>query len=200
MKRLLVGPLLSPEECAPWVTEQEWREAEGFGAWRRRAEFLTWRTMVRKELGREVRIGYDGCGAPRMVGREGFLSVSHCPVRVAVCLSDSPCAVDIEAEERDFGRVADRYMVEAERGLCDERWWPAAVWCAKEALYKYARRKEVDFMRDLRVEAFSASEMSACLPESAPRIVGQIVGRISGVEALSLTVCREEGCLLVYHL
>lgn len=184
MKRLLTGPLLDAGETGPWVTASEWAAAAAFGSARRRAEYLTWRTMVRRELGRCVEITYDAAGAPCLADGSAFLSVSHCPQRVAVCISDAPCAVDVESEERDFGRVADRYMTSSERALSAEPWWPAAVWCAKETLYKYARRRELDLLRDLHVLSLDAE-------------AGRIVGSIAGGAPLSLSMRREEGCMLV---
>lgn len=125
---------------AGWVTSDELSEAGRFVREGRRREYLTWRAVVRRELGADVRIAYDAAGAP-VVDRDGvYVGVSHCRGRVAVCLSDVPCAVDIEPETRDFSRAALRYMSPSEQALSGDPLLPAAVWCAKEALYKYARR------------------------------------------------------------
>ena len=58
------------------------------------------------------------------------------------------------------------------------------MWCAKETLYKYARRRELDLLRDLRVLSLDAE-------------AGRIVGSIAGGAPLSLSMRREEGCMLV---
>ena len=62
---------------------------------------------------------------------------------------------------------------------------PAAVWCAKEALYKYARRPGLDLLHDLRVEAVDFA-------------AGTVVGRIGGGEAIRLTLHRADGFITVY--
>lgn len=99
---------------AGWVTSDELSEAGRFVREGRRREYLTWRAVVRRELGADVRIAYDAAGAP-VVDRDGvYVGVSHCRGRVAVCLSDVPCAVDIEPETRDFSRAALRYMSPSE--------------------------------------------------------------------------------------
>lgn len=108
---------------------------------------------MRRELGDDVPIAYDEAGAPVVPGREVHIGVSHCPGRVAVCISDAPCAVDVEPESRDFSCAAPRYMSLAERALSDDPLLPAAVWCAKETLYKYAGRPGLDMLYDLHVEA-----------------------------------------------
>ena len=62
------------------------------------------------------------------------------------------CAVDIEPETRNFSRAVSRYLTPEEKSLSGDPFWPGIVWCAKEALYKYSGRRELDFRRDLRVE------------------------------------------------
>ena len=167
-------------EAAAWATAEERAAAAAFGSERRRREYLTWRALVRRELGRDVHIAYDAVGAPVLENRPEHLSVSHCDGRVAVCLSLRRCAVDIEPVTRNFGRVLSRYMTPEEQALADDPLLPAAVWCAKETLYKYAGRRELDLLRDLRIlEADFAA--------------GRLVGSIAGGEPVSMSLlCREE--------
>ena len=111
---------------AGWVTSDELAEAGRFVREGRRREYLTWRAVVRRELGADVRIAYDAAGAP-VVDRDGvYVGVSHCRGRVAVCLSDVPCAVDIEPETRDFSRAAPRYMSPSEQALSGDPLLPGA--------------------------------------------------------------------------
>lgn len=150
-RELLISPPLSAETCTPWTTRGERLRADGFGSPRRRAEYLTWRTLVRRRLGTDVEIAYDAVGAPELPGRGEFISVAHCAGRVVVCLAARRCAVDIEPSERDFSRVVERVASPGERALSADPRWPGVLWCAKETLYKYARRPGADFVRDLRV-------------------------------------------------
>ena len=112
-------------------------------------------------------------------------AVSHCRGSVAVGLSDAPCAVDIESLDRNFGRIASRYMTPAEQALSDDPRWPAVVWSAKETLYKYAGRRELDLLCDLRVEQ---TDFSA----------GRLVGRIRGGEVLLLRFLFFAGRVIVF--
>ena len=164
-KALFIEPPMDEAGVAGWVTSDELAEAGRFVREGRRREYLTWRAVVRRELGADVRIAYDAAGAP-VVDRDGvYVGVSHCRGRVAVCLSDVPCAVDIEPETRDFSRAAPRYMSPSELALSGDPLLPAAVWCAKEALYKYARRPGLDLLHDLRVEAVDfAAHAASCRP------------------------------------
>lgn len=182
--RLLVEPPMGADEAARWTTPGERAEAAAFGSERRRAEFLGWRALVRRELGAEVRIGYDAVGAPVLTDSELCISVAHCADRLAVCISPGRCAVDIEPASRDFSRAESRYMTSFERALSDDPLWPGIVWCAKEALYKYSGRRALDFRSDLRI---GPADLTA----------GRLTGRIENGEPVELSVRREDGFILV---
>lgn len=189
--RLLAGLIIEapwPEgEAAAWATAEERAAAAAFGSERRRREYLTWRALVRRELGRDVHIAYDAVGAPVLENRPEYLSVSHCDGRVAVCLSLRRCAVDIEPVTRNFGRVLSRYMTPEEQALADDPLLPAAVWCAKETLYKYAGRRELDLLRDLRI---TEADLAA----------GCLAGRIAGGAPVAMRLLCRDGYLATFIL
>ena len=184
--RQLVGEADSGEwmdGVCDWVTAQELSESESFAP-RRRREYLTWRATVRQELGRDVAIGYDASGAPK-VDRSGvFISVSHSKNLVAVCIGNARCAVDTEPLDRNFGRVQSRYMSEDESLLSDDGRLAAAVWCAKEALYKLGGRVGTDFLYDIAVTHVDFA---------AGRICGTIHG--SRVVELAMT-CADDNIIV----
>lgn len=174
-------------EAAAWATAEERAAAAAFGSERRRREYLTWRALVRRELGRDVHIAYDAVGAPVLENRPEYLSVSHCDGRVAVCLSLRRCAVDIEPVTRNFGRVLSRYMTPEEQALADDPLLPAAVWCAKETLYKYAGRRELDLLHDLRI---TEADLAA----------GCLAGRIAGGAPVAMRLLCRDGYLATFIL
>ena len=87
------------------------------------------------------------------VGEVAYISVSHSAERVAVMFSHTRCGVDIEAIDRNFARVASRYITPEERATAEadfaEGVFEAVVWSAKEAIYKYGNTQGVDFTADL---------------------------------------------------
>ncbi|WP_288845092.1 4'-phosphopantetheinyl transferase superfamily protein [uncultured Alistipes sp.] len=191
MFRLFVERPISASDAAPWATPDELASAAAFPP-ARQAEWLSWRAIVRREVCREfgcrpaeIAIAYNETGAPVVEGAAVHAAVSHCRGSVAVGLSDAPCAVDIESLDRTFGRIASRYMTPAEQALSDDLRWPAVVWSAKETLYKYAGRKELDLLCDLRVEQ---TDFSA----------GRLVGRIRGGEVLLLRFLFFAGRVIVF--
>ncbi len=144
-QRLLVGPLMSEAEAALWVCDEELQQAASFGTEQRRREFLTWRAMLRRELGRELKIGYNELGAPVLPDRREYLSVSHAADRVAVLLSMQPTGVDIERMSRRYHRILHKYLTPAEQALSSDTRFYAAAWCAKEAAYKWAGIRDLGF-------------------------------------------------------
>lgn len=191
MFRLFVERPMSASDAAPWATPDELASAAAFPP-ARQAEWLSWRAIVRREVCREfgcrpaeIAIAYNETGAPVVEGAAVHAAVSHCRGRVAVGLSDAPCAVDIESLDRNFGRIASRYMTSTEQALSDDPRWSAVVWSAKETLYKYAGRKELDLLCDLSVEQ---ADFSA----------GRLVGRIRGGEVLLLRFLFFAGRVIVF--
>ena len=170
MTRLVVSEIPPYCEVAAAALPEERAEAEErFSAEGRRAEWLAWRGVVRELVCGEgyatedFRIVYNECGAPEVRRADNsqilyYIGVSHCRGCVAVVMSAEPCGVDIEWADRNFERAASRYLSAAERALeqqCPER-VSGAVWCAKEAVYKYFSAQGVkypDFLNDIRVVA-----------------------------------------------
>ena len=149
---LVLEPILPLAELEATADERDLRSTEGFTSASRRAERLAWRRVLRR-LSPEAEVEYNASGAPLLKNSPyTHISVSHCRDCVAVALSCAPCGVDVELRERNFERVAERYISQAERALCAEAWWLAAVWCAKECLYKMGGREGVDFCRDIIIE------------------------------------------------
>ena len=78
-------------------------------------------------------------------------------------------------------------MTPEEEALSDDPLLPGIVWCAKETLYKYAGRRELDFRRDLHVVRLDLA-------------AGTLAGRIGNGEPVRLSVSLDEGFILVYIL
>lgn len=193
--RLIVEPPMAEREAAAWTTPEERAEAAAFAPARRR-EYLAWRAVVRRELGRGVRIGYDPAGAPLLLDGQAHISVSHCPGRVAVLMAGHRCAVDIEPAARNFERAALRYLTSDERALSADPVWFAAAWCAKETLYKYAGQPGLDLLRDLRLERvdWRTEDHKA---GAGGCVEGRIVGRIAGGGPLELAATIAGGFVVV---
>lgn len=181
-KSLHIERILPVEQLEKLVSEQDRSAASRLGGARRRAEWLMWRAIVCRELpGAEI--GYDDAGAPVVENYPVHVSVAHCTGWVAVVISDGPCAVDIEPSGRDLGHTPERFATERELALGD----PLAIWCGKEALYKYAGRRGLDFRRDLHIERIDGA-------------AGTMTGRIEGGVPIRIKMEYSAGYIVAYIL
>ncbi|MFI3283317.1 MAG: 4'-phosphopantetheinyl transferase superfamily protein [Rikenellaceae bacterium] len=164
VKRLIIERILPLEELYAEATPQERVIAEGYTSQSRRREWLSWRVHLRRSLSREefcgvgvgadVQMCYHSSGAPYIKGADIHISVSHTKDRVAVALSDKPCAVDMELLDRNFSRISSRYISPKESQLLGVHLYGEAIaWCAKEAAYKYVALQPLDFIEDISVTA-----------------------------------------------
>lgn len=160
---LLAGPLLTEEELAATARDEDRRAAAAFASARRRREYLSWRVLLYGYLGDGARVEYGANGAPRLVSHPDIcLSVSHCRDMVAVALSERRCGVDVERLDRDFSKAAPRFLSEGERALSGDGRLAAAVWCAKECLYKMYGHEGMDFLRDIRIVGVDFEGATIC--------------------------------------
>ena len=154
------------EELTTIVSQSDLESLEGIRSVSKRIERLSWRALLRSVMPNLGDIVYDTCGAPHVEGV--YLSVSHNRDYAVVVLSESEkCAVDIEQCRRNFDRIATRYISDEEAiivglsGLDDycRRRAMCAVWCAKEVLYKFSSRDELDFLINLKISSYEKSTM-----------------------------------------
>lgn len=177
--KLYIEAILPFEQLRGLVSDEDLAAADQLRTLRRKEEFLMWRSLVYRHLpGAEIR--YNAVGAPVVANFPIHLGVSHCPGYVAVALSDRPCAVDIESLSRNFDRIVSRFASLRELSLDGGEYLLPALWCGKEALYKYSGRQGVDWIRDLRIESLDWSR-------------GRMVGRIADGNPVAIDLCVERG-------
>lgn len=163
--------------CDALIAAEDVASAMRFQNEKRRREHLAWRRIVRRELGAKVHIDYNDVGAPVVDAEGRWISVAHGGEYVAVAVADEPVGVDIESLDRDFARVAPRYMTEEEMALSEDERWSCFVWCAKEAMYKLYGRRGVELRGQLRVESFDSDSLT---------IAGSMVDMAQAVVKISL--------------
>ena len=172
--RIIIENIASEEQLRASASADDLAAVSHFGAASRRCEVLAWRSVVRREVG-ECRIGYDDCGGPTVTDALGnqllYIGVSHCRDRVAVILSERPCAIDIETVGRNFVGVACRFLMPAEMLLISEDGLLGPMWCAKEALYKFCRDRSLNLKDDIQIVECRAD--------------GYFVARVRGGESIA---------------
>lgn len=181
---LCIEKILPLEELERLVPEYARLSIATQASSRRRAESLMWRAVVCRYLP-DARIDYNAIGAPVVTNYPVHIGVSHCLDYVAVCLSERPCAVDIEPLARDFNRASARFATDDERRLSDGPLLLPALWCGKEALYKYAGRRELDLLRDLKIESLDLQAW-------------RMIGRIGDDTPMEIGIRVEQGLFVAF--
>ena len=153
---LVIENIASEEVLRGSATQEDIDFVEAFANANRRCEALAWRAIVRRELGHGIEIRYDDYGAPKVNLPGTYISVSHSKGKVTVLFSDRPCAVDIEQTDRDFSRVANRYLSQSEQVVAEQYDIWAEMWCAKEALYKYYIKGGLDFVEHISISDYDS--------------------------------------------
>lgn len=166
-----------PELLRLSVTPEEWQAAAGMKPASRRAEWLAWRAAARERLGKDISITYDSNGAPRLEKGLGHIGVSHTRGWVAVVWSPRRCAVDIEHVSRKISHVSHKFISPEEAALADSAnpLFEIAVWCAKEALYKYSGTSGLDLSDEIRI---TSSEIDA----------GRMTGSVCGSRPIDIEI------------
>ncbi len=166
--RLVIEPIVSEKVLRSGAVSEDIDFVEPFANADRRCEVLAWRAIVRRELGQDVGIFYDEYGAPKVSTPDTYISVSHSRGVVAVLFADRPCAVDIEQANRDFRRVANRYLSQTEQALAEQYDIFAEMWCAKEALYKYYKKGRLDLVEHISVTEYDRGVLMCSILGSEP--------------------------------
>lgn len=152
---IVIVPTATAESNKDFLTEEELQELGRIKSAQRCDEWSTWRRVVREQLGSEAAIWYNEIGAPQTKndkGEEMKISVSHSRSHVAVLFSERRCGLDMEHCDRNFDRIREKYLAPEEMQLATDDKHKAIMWCAKEAIYKYAGRKEIDLKRDIVIK------------------------------------------------
>lgn len=184
-----MGEILPLAEAEAEADALDRAAVEGITHPARRAERLSWRILLRRHTQHPVEVEYAKNGAPRIRNFPyPHISVSHCRDRVAVVMSSRPCAVDIEQTDRNFAKVAARFITEQESRIAPTAIEKAAIWSGKECLYKLYGREGLDLLRDIHITDIDL----AC---------GRIQGEVLTEPAVTMRVERpDETHIVVYHI
>lgn len=131
----------------------------------RQCEILAVRALLSQVLNTDYQgIVYNELGKPNLVGLDLALSISHSKKQVAVALCESlqvnqQLGIDLEFFSERISRLQQKFMSEQELAFCgNDLVKKTLVWSAKESLFKWYHKKEVDFRKHLLVSDFVLSK------------------------------------------
>lgn len=144
------------------VPNEELEEIDFIRSQSRRKEKLAIRALLDVKFMDKVYLGHHDNGKPFIQNNVVEISISHTSSFAALYTHPVECVgVDIECVNRDFSKVASRFLSEEELEEVpskDGNTYLAVCWSAKEAVYKLKSQMSVDFATQIRIEKFNLKD------------------------------------------
>ena len=161
---LLVSKITPSEEellSSTILTEKERDRYARFTHTKRRLEWLTVRWTIQQFFNQKVQIDYNQDGCPVLVNSSYSVSISHTDNLISVLLSaTNKAGIDLQLYSPKIQRIAQKFVSEKEKEYCslENPDQLHIIWSAKEALFKYYSKGNVDFRTNLFIEPFEVAE------------------------------------------
>ncbi len=172
------------------LANKEWLEVlYTFKSERRQKEYLASRLLLSHYLGhQQFQIDYDQYGGPFISQLPLHLSISHTVDTLTILLHPTmPVGIDIELISPKIHRVVTRFMSDKEQQLgvnlseAMQATFLTACWSAKEAMYKWYRRKQLSFKNHLQLKSFHLNDscnfkghFEACIQKEDYQVATQL--------------------------
>jgi 4'-phosphopantetheinyl transferase len=127
----------------------------------------------------------------KLDGKPYAVSISHSFGYAAIIISNThQVAVDLEKIDERVLRVVTKFLRNDEQFASNNTLLSTIVWSAKETLYKYYSRKEIDFKLNLQIEPFAPTT-------NLVQVTGHIVKNPYQI-TLPISVEQFDGYVLTY--
>lgn len=123
--------------------------------------------LLEKLFNKRVELSYNSEGKPELKQEDCHISISHSHDKlVIICNKLKPTGIDVELIRDKVLKIKDKFLSTDELNEAKENVAKLIVyWAAKEALYKFYSRKEVEFAKHLFVHPFELKAQGLLLGE-----------------------------------
>ena len=129
---------------------------------KRKKEFLISRLLLRN-MSPNTSIHYNKFGAPELDNFQN-ISISHSKGLVAIILGDEKVGLDIEQISDKPLKLSSKFITkDFHENLSKEK--ATLIWCAKEAIYKWHQKGNIDFIKDIKLHNFEIAEKGTLIAE-----------------------------------
>lgn len=136
----------------------------------RQIEWMSVRRLLREVKGVPTQIIYNDQRKPFLLNSTEHISISHSRDMTGILLSKSrKIGLDLEYMVQNIEKVSHKFMNDDEFIVQDSERRNLHLyihWCAKEALYKLCDKQDINFRKNLTIEAFE--------PEDCGEIMGWV--------------------------
>lgn len=139
---------------------------DSFKSEKRALQWLSTRFLLRKMLNTEEYIDckLDDHGKPYLVNHDYHISLSHSYDYAAVMISrnkDKKVGIDLEIIKHKIKLVRHKFLSDtelAQKQIGENITGLYVCWCAKEAIYKWHGKKQLEFKRDIHIQPFKLKD------------------------------------------
>ncbi|MFI3263286.1 MAG: 4'-phosphopantetheinyl transferase superfamily protein [Rikenellaceae bacterium] len=144
------------------LDEDEKTTLKDFKSHNRQLEWCATRALL-QTINKGAKIKYNSSGAP-YINENCYISISHTNNCAVIALSPQRVGVDIERRNRNFNKIAHRYISEQELSVIEKsnidiNNAQAILWSFKESVFKFVERGEIDFKEDLQIKSLTDSKI-----------------------------------------
>ena len=119
-----------------------------FKSEKRQLEFLCTKLLIQK-INRNLKITYNTNGAPELNNNQ-FISISHTKKLIAIIISDKKSGIDIELISNKALKVKSKFLSENDKLELNQE-ESTLAWCAKESIYKWYQKRNINFKQDIKI-------------------------------------------------
>jgi len=153
----VVAKILEVKNAAPqaFYSAQEQQEYEILSSEKRQVERGVTLFLLHDFLGVKSALHHHANGSPYLHNSKAHISISHSQHEVGITLHPTRrVGIDIESTQRNFTRIATRFLSETEQNYFPAQVQQCLAWCAKEVIFKIANEQGVDFATQIALEKF----------------------------------------------
>lgn len=148
------------------LKEHELAIIDSFKSEKRALQWLSTRLLLRKMLNTDEYIDchIDDHGKPYLVNFDYHISLSHSYDYAAVMISRNPekkVGLDMEMIKHKIKLVRNKFLSDSElaqKQIGENIDGLYVCWCAKEAIYKWHGKKQLEFKRDIHIKPFKLAQ------------------------------------------
>ena len=100
---------------------------------------------------KDLKISYSENGSPELNNHQ-YISISHSGHLVCIIISNQKIGIDIEKISDKSLRLKEKFVNPHHTKLNKEK--STLIWCIKEAVFKFHKIGNVDFIKDISVPEF----------------------------------------------
>ncbi len=104
---------------------------------------------------KNLKISYSENGSP-LLNNHQSISISHSGNLVCIAISDSTIGVDIEEISKKTKKIQSKFINHNQTNLTENK--TSLIWCIKESVYKFHRKGNINFKRDILLQDFTAKK------------------------------------------